>query len=184
MATVPGSLGAHCERDRSGAGRDRWRRRGVADSQQSMSSASAGHAVEQVGNELGVHPRRGTNRTSRVTGGTVIVVDRLIHGIDVDLAGAVAVHRIRDVAEQPGRLRLVVGAHACARLAVRPWLWVPITLSRPLTWCFSLKQGPSSGWASGCARARRSSIVSTRVTTTCLPGGAAGVRLARPARPI
>jgi hypothetical protein len=48
-------------------------------------------------------------------GGAVVVVDRLIHGIDVDLAGAVAVDRCRDVAEQFGQLRLVVGAHAFAR---------------------------------------------------------------------
>jgi len=41
----------------------------------------------------------------------VIVVDRLIYGIGVDLAGAVAVERSRDVAEQLGQLRLVVGAH-------------------------------------------------------------------------
>jgi cytochrome P450 len=48
-------------------------------------------------------------------GGAVVVVDRLIYGIGIDLAGAVAVDRCRDVAEQFGQLRLVVGAHAFAR---------------------------------------------------------------------
>jgi hypothetical protein len=43
-------------------------------------------------------------------GGPVVVVDRLIHGIGVDLAAAVAAGRCPDVAEQPGQLRLVVGA--------------------------------------------------------------------------
>jgi hypothetical protein len=37
-------------------------------------------------------------------------VDRLIHGISVDLTGAAAVDRCPDVAEQSCQLRLVVGA--------------------------------------------------------------------------
>jgi hypothetical protein len=37
-------------------------------------------------------------------------VDGLIRGIGIDLAGAVAVGRCPDVAEQSGQLRLVVGA--------------------------------------------------------------------------
>lgn len=45
----------------------------------------------------------------------VIAVDRLIHGVGVDLAGSVAVDRRSDMAEQLGQLRLVVGAHAFAR---------------------------------------------------------------------
>src|SRR5207244_9090384 len=48
-------------------------------------------------------------------GGTVVVVDRLIRGIGVDLAGAIAVDLCPDVAEESGQLRLVVGAHAFAR---------------------------------------------------------------------
>ena len=48
-------------------------------------------------------------------GGTVVVVDRLIRGIGVDLAGAVAVDLCPDAAEKPGQLRFVVGAHAFAR---------------------------------------------------------------------
>src|SRR5579859_3607243 len=47
--------------------------------------------------------------------GTVVVVDRFIRGIGVDLAGAVAVDLCPDVAEQSGQLRFVVVAHAFAR---------------------------------------------------------------------
>jgi len=42
------------------------------------------------------------------------VADRLIRGIGVDLAGAVAVDLCPDVAEKSGQLRFVVGAHAFA----------------------------------------------------------------------
>src|ERR1700749_322037 len=45
----------------------------------------------------------------------MVVVDRLIRGIGVDLAGAVAVDLRSDVAEKFGQLRFVVGAHAFAR---------------------------------------------------------------------
>ena len=44
-----------------------------------------------------------------------VVVDRLIHGVGVDLSGAVAVDRCPDVAEQFGQLRLVVGADPFTR---------------------------------------------------------------------
>ena len=44
----------------------------------------------------------------------MVVVDRLIHGIGIDLAGAVAVDRCRNMGQQLGQLRLVVGAHAFA----------------------------------------------------------------------
>jgi hypothetical protein len=47
--------------------------------------------------------------------GGLVVVDRLIHGTGVDFAGAVAVDRCPDVAEQFGQLRLVVGAHPFTR---------------------------------------------------------------------
>src|SRR6516165_3120762 len=40
--------------------------------------------------------------------------NRLVHGVGVDLAAAVAVEGCPDVAEQPGQLRLMVGAHAFA----------------------------------------------------------------------
>ena len=75
-----------------------------------------GQAVEQAGDEFGVRPpAAGETELLEVPGGTVIVVDRLIYGIGVDLAGAVAVDRSRDVAEQLGQLRLVVGAHTVPR---------------------------------------------------------------------
>jgi len=45
----------------------------------------------------------------------VLVVDCLIRGIGVDLAGSVAVDLCPDAAEKPGQLRFVVGTHAVAR---------------------------------------------------------------------
>jgi len=48
-------------------------------------------------------------------GGPVVVVDRLIHGVGVDLAGAVPVDRCPDVTEQFGQLRLVVGTDPFTR---------------------------------------------------------------------
>jgi hypothetical protein len=75
----------------------------------------ASHAVEEAGDELGVRPpAAGETEFPEFSGGTVIVVDRLIHGIGVDLAGAIAVDRCRDMGQQLGQLRLVVGAHAFA----------------------------------------------------------------------
>ena len=68
------------------------------------------------GGELGVvAPAAAETELPKFCGGAVIVMDRLIHGISVDLADAVAVDRGRDVAEQFGQLRLVVGAYAFAR---------------------------------------------------------------------
>jgi hypothetical protein len=52
------------------------------------------------------------------------MMDRLIHGIGVDLADAVAVDRCLDVAEQLGQLRLVVGADPFPRGAIQ--LWCPV----------------------------------------------------------
>jgi hypothetical protein len=52
-------------------------------------------------------------------GGPVVAVDGLIHCIGVGLAGAVAVDRCSDVAEQSDELRLVVGADPFLRGAVR-----------------------------------------------------------------
>jgi hypothetical protein len=70
-----------------------------------------GHAVQEAGDELGVGAAAaGEAELPQFCGGPVVVVDRLIHGIGVDLPGAVAVGRCPDVAEQSGELRLVVGA--------------------------------------------------------------------------
>ena len=75
-----------------------------------------GHAVEEVGDELGVSTAAsGEAELPEFCGGTVVVVDRLIRSIGVDLAGAVAVDLYPDVAEKFGQLRFVVGAHAFAR---------------------------------------------------------------------
>jgi hypothetical protein len=75
-----------------------------------------GHAVEEIGDELGVGAAAaGETELPEFCGGPVVVVDRLIHGIGVDLAGAVTVDRCPDVAEQFGQLRLVVGADSFTR---------------------------------------------------------------------
>jgi hypothetical protein len=60
-----------------------------------------GHAVEEIGDELGVGASAvGEAEHPEFCGCLVVVVDRLIRGIGVDLAGAVAVDRCPDVAEQ------------------------------------------------------------------------------------
>jgi hypothetical protein len=69
-----------------------------------------GHAVEEVGDELDVSAAAsGEAEFPEFCGGTVVVVDRLIRGIGVDLAGAVAVDLYPDVAEKSGQLRRVPG---------------------------------------------------------------------------
>ena len=71
-----------------------------------------GHAVEEASDVLGVGaPATGEAELPEFCGGPVVVVDRLIHGIGIDLAGAVSVDRCPDVAEQFGQLRFVVRAH-------------------------------------------------------------------------
>jgi hypothetical protein len=75
-----------------------------------------GHAVEEVGDELGMTAvASGEAELPEFCGGTVVVVDRLIRGIGVDLAGAVAVDLYPDTAEKFSQLRFVVDAHAFAR---------------------------------------------------------------------
>ena len=51
----------------------------------------------------------------------MVVVDLFVHVAGVDLAGTVAVDGCPDVAEQLSQLRLIVGADAFARRAVRLW---------------------------------------------------------------
>ena len=86
-------------------------------------------------------------------------MDRLIHGAGVDLAGPVAVDRRGDVAEQPGQLRLVVGADR-SRAARRSSL-VPMirdrTVFRPVRRGWPLTRAPGSrhlraGLAAGADR--------------------------------
>jgi hypothetical protein len=75
-----------------------------------------GHAVEEADDELDVSAAAsGEAELPQFCGGTVLVVDRLIRGIGVDLAGTVAVDLCPDVAKKSGQLRFVVGAHAFAR---------------------------------------------------------------------
>jgi hypothetical protein len=75
----------------------------------------SGHAVEEAGDELDVSAAAsGEAELPQFCGGTVVVVDRLIRGIGVDLASAVAVYLYLDTAEKSGHLRFVVGAHAFA----------------------------------------------------------------------
>jgi hypothetical protein len=62
-------------------------------------------------------------------------------------------------------------------------LWVPRTVSLPLTWSSLLCEGSRSS-VSGCASTAESGTASTHVTTIRLPGGAPGIRLARLARPV
>jgi hypothetical protein len=70
-----------------------------------------GHAVEEVGDELGMSAAAsGEAELPEFCGGTVVVVDRLIRGVGAGLAGT---------AEKFGQLRFVAGAHAFARGAAR-----------------------------------------------------------------
>src|SRR5271165_4375638 len=62
-------------------------------------------------------------------------------------------------------------------------VWVPRTVSLPLTWS-SLMCAGSRTSVSGCASTAGSGTVSTHVTTIRLPGGAPRLRLARLARPL
>jgi hypothetical protein len=62
-----------------------------------------GHAVEETGDELGVSAAAsGEAELPEFCGGTVVVVDRLVCGVGVDLAGAVAVDLCPDVADLTG----------------------------------------------------------------------------------
>jgi transposase len=62
-------------------------------------------------------------------------------------------------------------------------VWVPRTVSLPLTWSSLLCEGSRSS-VSGCASTAGSGTVSTHITTIRLPGGTPGIRLARLARPV
>jgi len=72
---------------------------------------AGGRAVGEAGGELGVGAAAaGEAERPQCCGGPVVVVDGLIHGIGIGLAGAVAAGRCPDVAEQSGELRVVVAA--------------------------------------------------------------------------
>jgi hypothetical protein len=74
-----------------------------------------GHAIEEASGEVDVSAASGEAELPQFRGGTVVVADRLIRGVGVDLAGAVAVDLCPDVAGKSCQLRFVVGAHAFAR---------------------------------------------------------------------
>jgi hypothetical protein len=66
-------------------------------------------------NSAWLPPPRAKPKLPEFPGGAVVVVDRLIYGMGVDLVGAVAVDRCRDMGEQLGQLRVVVGPYPFAR---------------------------------------------------------------------
>jgi hypothetical protein len=70
-------------------------------------------------NSAWVPPPRAKQNFQSSTAGPVVVVDCLIHGMGVDLAGAVAVDRCPEVAEQCGAGRWP-GCVACAAVPCRP----------------------------------------------------------------
>jgi hypothetical protein len=49
-----------------------------------------GHAIQEAGDELGVSAASGEAELPELCGGTMVVVDGLIRGVGVDLAGAVS----------------------------------------------------------------------------------------------
>ena len=78
--------------------------------------AVGGHLIEEAGDELGVcSAATGPAELPELARSPVIVVDRLVDGVGVDLAGAVAVERDRNVFDELGQLRLVVGGYAFTR---------------------------------------------------------------------
>ena len=72
--------------------------------------AVGGDLIEEVGDELDVcSAAAGPAELPQLAGSSVIVVDRLVDGVGVDLAGAVALERGRNVFDKRGQLRLVGG---------------------------------------------------------------------------
>jgi hypothetical protein len=89
-----------------------------------------GHAIQQADDELGVGAAAaGEAELPQFCGGPVVVADGLIHGIGAGHAGAAAVDRCPDMAEQSGQLRLVVGADPFIRRA--PFGFAPTTGTVP-----------------------------------------------------
>jgi hypothetical protein len=80
-----------------------------------------GHLIEEVSDDLDVcSPAAGPAELPQLAGSSLIVVDHLVNGVGVDLAGAVALERGRNVFDELGQSRLVVGGYAFARPGVRP----------------------------------------------------------------
>jgi hypothetical protein len=51
----------------------------------------------------------------QLLGGLVVVMNRLIYGVGVDLTGAIPIQRIGDMLDEVGQSRLVVGSYEGAR---------------------------------------------------------------------
>jgi hypothetical protein len=84
-----------------------------------------GHAVEEAGDELDVSAAAsGEAELPQFCGGTVVVVDCLIRGVGVDLAGAVAVDLCPDVAEK-SRPAAIRGRRSRVRARRAARLWWP-----------------------------------------------------------
>jgi hypothetical protein len=126
IVQIGGSARSTAERSGHGPSRPRRRKRhtvviigvvvGVARSHQLMASASAVmRSRSSAMNSACVPPPRAKQNFQSSAAVRWVVVDRLIHGVGVDLSGAVAVDRCPDVAEQFGQLRLVVGADPFTR---------------------------------------------------------------------
>jgi hypothetical protein len=89
--------------------------RGVERSHQSMVSASAAiRSRTPAISSSWLPPAAGEAERPEFPGRAGVVVDRFIHDVGVDLAGAIAIHRRCDIGKQSGQLRLVVGAHPFA----------------------------------------------------------------------
>jgi hypothetical protein len=73
--------------------------------------------VDEVGDELELGAAAGgLAEFPQLSCGAVVVVDRLIDGVGVELAGAVTVEHVRDVCDERAEAGLVVRRHAFARL--------------------------------------------------------------------
>jgi hypothetical protein len=73
------------------------------------------HLIEHASDELIVGaPASGEAELPEFLGRAVVMVDRFVHGVGVDLTGPVTIHRCCDLGKQSGQLLLVVGAHTFA----------------------------------------------------------------------
>jgi len=78
--------------------------------------AVGGHSIEKVSDDLDMRSATtGPAEFPQLAGGLVIAVNGLVNGVGVDFAGAVAVDRRRDVFDEIGQSRLVIGGYPFAR---------------------------------------------------------------------
>jgi hypothetical protein len=75
-----------------------------------------GHLIDEVSDDLDVRsPAAGPTELPEFAGSSLIVVERLVNGVGVELADAVALERGRNVFDEFGESRLVIGGYAFAR---------------------------------------------------------------------